>query len=98
MAGGTSITPFFENIFISDTIGYAKPKIEFFDAVLDKITETDKSKILIIGDSMSSDIQGGHNSGIDTCWVNLSGNVLESNIKANYEINELRELVRILEE
>lgn len=92
----SGLTPFFENIFISDAIGYAKPKKEYFDAVLNQIAEKDRSKILIIGDSMSSDIQGGHNSGIDTCWVNLTGIENNSDIQADYEISDLRELIEIV--
>lgn len=66
----SGILRFFSGVFISEEVGVPKPKKEFFDKVLSTIPESDKAKVCIIGDSMSSDILGGINSGIDTCWFN----------------------------
>lgn len=65
-----SITSFFEGIFISEDIGYEKPRIEFFEAVERNIPDFNKQRALVIGDSLTSDIKGGINAGIDTCWYN----------------------------
>ena len=59
-----------DGIFLSEHIGVEKPNIEFFDKVLEEIKPADRSSILIVGDSLTSDIQGGNNAGIVTCWYN----------------------------
>ena len=67
------IDRYFENSFISDVIGYQKPSVRYFEAVASSIEGFDKSRALIIGDSLSSDMRGGINFGIDTCWYNPCG-------------------------
>ena len=64
------IAHYFEERFISDNIGFEKPRVEYFEAVAGKIPNFSKERTLIVGDSLSSDIQGGINYGIDTCWYN----------------------------
>lgn len=86
----------FSHIFISDECQYSKPDTRFFDHVFNEIKATDKSRILIIGDSLGSDIKGGNNSGIDTCWYNPKGLALDQNVKINYEIKDLMELRSII--
>ena len=66
------LLPFFKGVFISEETGSQKPEKAFFDFVFRRIPEKDTSKICIIGDSMSSDILGGINAGIDTCFYNPS--------------------------
>lgn len=92
------ISQFFSYVFTSEEIGYNKPDIKFFDYILERLEEKDKSKMLIIGDSVTSDIQGGVNAGIDTCWYNADYRKNVATIKPNYEINKLEELFYILEE
>lgn len=69
----SGLLPFFKGVFISEETGSQKPHKEFFDYVLANINEPDKNKVIIIGDSMSSDILGGINAGIDTCYFNPWG-------------------------
>ena len=85
------IRKYFCGVFVSEDIGYQKPMKEYFDFVLSHIRETDKSKVLIIGDSLSSDILGGINAGIDTCWLNLK-NQPRGEITPTYEIHSLKEV------
>ena len=59
---------FFDGVFISGEIGYEKPSINFFEYAAAHIDGFDKEKAIIVGDSLSSDIKGGINFGIDTCW------------------------------
>ena len=67
----TRIQHFFDYIIVSDEIGHAKPSEHFFEIAYDPISsKIDKKDILMIGDSLVSDIQGGNNFGIDTCWFN----------------------------
>lgn len=66
----SGLFPYFEEIFISDVIGYEKPRIEFFSYVAEHVPNFDRRSTLLVGDSLTSDIQGGLNAGIDTCWYN----------------------------
>ena len=62
-----------DGIFLSEQLGYEKPNIEFFNQVFDALGPVDRSKVLIVGDSLTSDIRGGNNAGIPTCWYNPHG-------------------------
>ena len=86
----------FDHIFISENIGYEKPNTEFFEQVFKALGITDKSEALIIGDSLTSDIKGGYNSGIDTCWFNPSHSPNSLNLPITYEIDNLIKLNEIL--
>ncbi len=90
----SGLEPFFDNIFVSEDTGHQKPEKGYFDYVIDNIPEKNRKKMLIIGDSQSSDILGGINSGIDTCWYNPE-NVLPK-YKSQFEIKNLAELREIL--
>lgn len=92
----SGIEKYFKDIFISDEIGFQKPRIEFFDICFKKIGCIEKDSAMIIGDSLSSDIMGGINAGIKTCWLNQNGQELPSNMKIDYEIKDLSELYSIL--
>ena len=91
-----------DGAFISDAIGVPKPKKEFFEACFKEIFgETDpdegkRSRVLIIGDSLTSDIQGGINAGIDTCWYRNPGEQNPDNIPVTYEITDLHQIFDIL--
>lgn len=89
------IRRFFDGVFVSEEIGYQKPMKEYFQFVFSNIKEKNKSKILIIGDSLSSDILGGINAGIDTCWFNRKGADC-GQIKPTYEINTLNDIKKVL--
>jgi len=91
---GSGLYPLFRKVFNSDEIGASKPNKEFFDVVFANIEEKDKSKILIIGDSLSSDIAGGINAGIDTCWINPENKT--THLDVTYTIKSVTELLNIL--
>lgn len=86
----------FDSIFISEDVGYEKPNLGFFKYVFDTLNIKDKSEVLIIGDSLASDIQGGINAGIDTCWYNPNHSENKDNFKITYEISQLKEIEEIL--
>lgn len=90
------LSDFYEYAFISDEIGFEKPSIQFFNVVFEKLGEVKKDEILIIGDSLTSDIRGGNNAGIKTCWFNPRGKQNNKGVHVDYEIKELSELLRIL--
>ena len=64
---------YFDGVFISGVVGYEKPSVEYFECVAKNIPSFDKNRTLIVGDSLTSDIKGGINYGIDTCWYNPNG-------------------------
>lgn len=66
----SSIAHYFEEIIISEAINLSKPNPEIFSYALNKMNHNDKKSVLMIGDSLTSDIKGGINFGIDTCWYN----------------------------
>ncbi len=89
-----SIKQYFDYIFVSEDAGHQKPEIEYFDYVMENTPEKDKSKILVIGDSMSSDILGGINFQVDTCWLNPKGN--RGAHKPTYQLSEIMQICDIL--
>lgn len=90
------IEKFFLDIFISQEIGYNKPAKEYFDGCFAKIPDFDPRKAMIVGDSLSSDILGGKNAGIATCWVNPKHKPV-GDIVPDYEIEDLTQLEKLLE-
>ena len=87
---------FFETVFVSQEIGHNKPSKAYFDACFASIPDFDPAKALIVGDSLSSDIQGGINAGIKTVWVNPDHKPC-NNIRPDYEIEALHQLPALLE-
>ncbi len=90
------ISKYFEKIIISDEINMRKPNNDIFEYTLKGMNVKDKSKILMIGDSLGSDILGGNNFGIDTCYINLHKKPNNTNIKGTYEIAHIREIEKVL--
>ncbi len=89
-----TIKGYFDYIFVSEDAGHQKPEEEYFDYVMANTPEKDKSKILVIGDSMSSDILGGLNFQVDTCWLNPKG--MQGKYKTTYEIANIMQICDIL--
>lgn len=89
-----NIGKFFKKIYISEEIGYHKPQLEYFNYVLNDLHITNKNEVLIIGDSLSSDIQGGINSDIDTMWYNPKNK--KTDVKYTYMINNYDDFFRII--
>ena len=88
---------YFEKVFISEEVGANKPAVEFFEVSFGQIPGFDRSKAMIVGDSLSSDILGGNNAGIATCWVNSEGKSHALEIRVDYQIRSLAELPALLE-
>ncbi len=86
----------FDYIFISEEIGIEKPNKGFFDVVFETIGAYNREEILIVGDSLTSDIQGGVNAGIKTCWFNPRGKADTSGLKIDYEIRDIGEVRNLL--
>ena len=93
----SKIRNYISEIVISDEIGISKPDYKIFEYALNKVNYTgSKDRVIMIGDSLTADIQGGINYGIKTCWVNLFDKENNINIKPTYEVNNLYDLKDIL--
>ena len=88
---------FFEKVFVSQEIGHNKPSLAYFEAAFAQIPGFDKSKCIMVGDSLTSDIRGGIQAGIKTCWVNPSHASHPENIVPDYQIEYLHQLDDLLE-
>ncbi|MBE6596031.1 MAG: noncanonical pyrimidine nucleotidase, YjjG family [Ruminococcaceae bacterium] len=87
---------FFEGAFISGEMGAEKPSAEYFEKVAAAIPDFDKARTVIIGDSLSSDIRGGINFGIDTCWYNPNGKPLPEGMKVTHISNSFDDIYDFL--
>lgn len=92
----SGLLPYINEVFVSETIGYQKPRKEYFDAVLNNIKEKDKEKILVIGDSLTSDIQGAMNASLPCCWLNRYGKELSENYEVDFVIEDVREVFGVI--
>lgn len=84
----------FEQVFISEEIGAAKPSPAYFDAVFRGLGHPPKESVLLIGDSLSSDMRGGVDYGIDTCWYNPNGKITD--LPVTYQVSSLPEIIELL--
>ena len=92
----SSLGQYISDVFVSDDIGVQKPMPEFFDHVVSRLRNYDKSRMIVVGDSLTSDIQGGANSGLATCWFNPLKKPNSTPITPTYEIRMLAELLPIV--
>jgi 2-haloacid dehalogenase len=92
----SAIAGYFEVVAISEEIGAAKPDPRYFDAVFALMGQPGREACLVIGDSLTSDIQGGLNYGLDTCWFNPVGKAGSPPLPVTYEIKQLEELLPLL--
>lgn len=86
----------FDGVFISEVVGCEKPGIEFFEHVWNQIGSYKNDEIMIVGDSLTSDMQGGNNAGIVCCWYNPKGMENNTDLKIEYEIDDLQKVAEIL--
>ena len=87
---------YFDGVFVSEDIGIPKPAKEFFDYCFESLNNPSKSEIMLIGDSISADITGGINYGLDTIWFNKNNEPLPENIAPTYTVRSLEEIKNIL--
>ena len=87
---------YFDGVFVSEDIGIPKPAKEFFDYCFKNLGNPPKEDTLLIGDSLSADIIGGINYGIDTIWFNKNNEPLPENVRPTHAVNTLHEIKSIL--
>ena len=94
--GDSGLKKYFDGIFISEEAGAQKPQEEFFEYCFRHMGRRDVENMLVVGDSLTSDIRGANRSGIDACWYNPKGEENTAGVKVDYEIHDLSELKKIL--
>ena len=93
----STIKDFISELIISEEVGAAKPQAAFFDEAFTRTGHPARSEVLIIGDGLTSDIRGGVDYGIDTCWYNPKAEARPENLPITYEIRHLHELLELLD-
>ena len=89
---------YFDRIFLSESIGAEKPSAAFFDACFAALPDVRRDEVLIIGDSLTSDMRGGADAGLYTCWFNPHGKTNQTGVCVDYEIAALTELLPLLKQ
>jgi 2-haloacid dehalogenase len=95
---GSPLADTFEQIIVSEEAGFQKPETGIFEYAFSKLGIADKDKVLMVGDSLTSDVQGGLNFGLDTCWFNPHHKKNTSGVKPTYEIHRLQDLLEIVDD
>lgn len=90
----SGLAPFIKKAFVSEKLGFSKPDEKFFEACFKEIPYSPKETIMI-GDSLSADVEGGKKYGLITCWYNPSGKKLAAP-RADFIINDLKQITNIL--
>lgn len=91
----TQTAPFFELLVVSENVGIAKPDKRIFEYAFAQMGNVDKRRILMVGDTLSSDIVGGQNACIDTCWFNPHQKPNDSDVRPTYEIHSMLQLIEV---
>lgn len=92
----STLLPFFDAVFISDEVGEHKPSKDFFDKIAAHIPNFDPKAALMIGDSLTADIQGANNAGIDSIWFNPKGLANETPAVPTYQVKNYQGILNIL--
>lgn len=94
--GASGLDRYFQGIFVSEEAGSQKPQMEYFEYCFQKMGRRDVENMLIIGDSLTSDIRGGNNAGIDTLWFNPHGQENTAGVHVDYEAGTLSDIGAML--
>ncbi|MGC9332726.1 MAG: YjjG family noncanonical pyrimidine nucleotidase [Anaerolineae bacterium] len=92
----STIGHYFSEVIISEEVGAAKPDARIFDVALESMGSPPRDKVLIVGDSLSSDIQGGSDYGLGTCWYNPGRSPRPDGLRIDYEITDLEQLLSLV--
>lgn len=92
----SGLRPYFAAVIVSDEVGVGKPDPAIFDIAFARMGQPLKEQVLMIGDGLTSDMAGGINYGLDTCWLNMKNKTADG-LPITYEINQLSDLRRLLD-
>lgn len=85
-----------DGIFISEKMGIHKPDKRFVNIALDRLGVTNRSRVLVVGDSLQADVKCGRDAGLDTCWCNFKDEVNDTDIIPTYTVRGFEELKRVI--
>lgn len=88
----TGLLRYFDEVFVSEKLGVNKPNAKFFDIALKRLGIQNRARTLVIGDSLSADVQGGINAGLATCWYNFFGLPNDTGVQPTYTVRSFAEL------
>lgn len=91
----SGLNEIFDGVFISEDVGFEKPDIRFFDYVFGKIN-IEKAETIIVGDSLTSDMEGGNRAGILCVWFNPGNLLNKSGVHVDKEIRKIEEVKKLL--
>jgi 5'-nucleotidase len=92
----TGLSDYFELLVISEQVGVAKPHVDIFLHALSAMGNPPRELVLMVGDNPDSDILGGINAGLDTCWINVDNRPAPAGITPRYQVSSLLELENLL--
>lgn len=92
----SAVRDYIDDMVVSEEVGVNKPDPMIYDYTFQLINHNEKDSVIMVGDSLTADIQGGINCGIHTCWLNLDNRRNDTGINPTYEIHSLSELKKIL--
>jgi 5'-nucleotidase len=92
----TGLRDYFDALVISEEVGVPKPDPRIFDYALELAGNPDRARVLMVGDTAESDIRGGMNAGLATCWLNAHGRALPEGIEPTWTVTSLSELEQLL--
>ncbi len=92
----SGLSGYFKRVFISEEIGLHKPLKKYFEYIFNAENITDKSRCIILGDSLTSDMLGGRNAGITTCRIVRKGSRIKENPLCDHQIRSLDEFIDIV--
>ena len=93
MAG---LLPYFDHVFVSESLGYRKPEKAFFDACRAFLPDVAADECMMIGDSLTADITGGKNAGMKTIWYNHTHRPVPERCEADQIVDSLLKLKNLL--
>lgn len=92
----TGLNHYFDLLITSEAVGYAKPDIRIFQAALSQMGEMKPEQVLMVGDSLHSDILGGRQAGMSTCWFNPHDHAKSDTIIPDFEIKNIQEIMQLI--
>ena len=90
------LTKYLKDIFTSEMLGASKPSAEFFEKCLKNMGGFNAEDVIMIGDSITADINGGNAIGMKTCWFNFEGKEVPKGLKTDFIVDKLHEILEII--
>lgn len=94
----SGLDKYMDGVFVSERMGVEKPNRRFFESALRTLGIENRAKVLVVGDSLTADVKGGQNAGLDTCWVNWGGEEAPAENGPTHTVRSLEELYALVME